>query len=112
MIDYVMVGGHSMGGMVAAMYAAEHPVSADGVVLLAAYPTQKLKDLVKVLSVYGAEDRELDREEYEKGRMYFPADVTEVVIDGGNHAQFGNYGNQKGDDQRMGAAKSNRARDH
>ena len=39
----------------------------------------------------------LNREQYEKARQYFPADTREVVIDGGNHAGFGNYGKQDGD---------------
>ena len=95
--NYVMVGGHSMGGMVAAGYAAEHPVSADGVVLLAAYPTKPPGSPAKLLSIYGTEDRVLDREAYEKSKRYFPPRSTEIVIDGGNHAQFGNYGLQKGD---------------
>ena len=36
-------------------------------------------------------------EKYEQGKEFLPEDFTEVYISGGNHAQFGNYGVQKGD---------------
>mgnify|MGYP004620783949 CR=1 FL=1 len=43
------------------------------------------------------QDGVLNRDSYEKNRKNLPADFTEVVIDGGCHAQFGSYGVQKGD---------------
>ncbi len=36
-------------------------------------------------------------EAYKKAAELFPKDFTEVVIEGGNHAQYGNYGEQSGD---------------
>jgi hypothetical protein len=39
----------------------------------------------------------MDREKYEKNRSNLPDDMREVVIEGGNHAYFGMYGEQKGD---------------
>lgn len=101
----VMVGGHSMGGMIAAGYAAAHKDSVDGVVLLAAYPTKPLDKSLGLLSVYGTEDKVLDRDAYENAKAYFPSNTTETVIDGGNHAQFGNYGTQKGDGEAAITAK-------
>ncbi|WP_405340399.1 alpha/beta fold hydrolase [Ruminococcus sp.] len=101
----VMVGGHSMGGMIAAGYAAAHKDSVDGVVLLAAYPTKPLDKSLGLLSVYGTEDKVLDRDAYENAKAYFPSNTTETVIDGGNHAQFGNYGAQKGDGEAAITAK-------
>ena len=95
--DTLLLGGHSMGGMVAADYVAEHPDSSDGVVLLAAYPTEAISDSVRLLSVYGTEDKVLDINAYENSKQYFPGGCTEIIIDGGNHAQFGNYGAQSGD---------------
>ena len=50
-----------------------------------------------VLSVYGSADGVLDMEKYEQYRSNLPADTSEVVIDGGCHAQFGGYGPQDGD---------------
>lgn len=95
--DTFLLGGHSMGGMVAAGYAAEHSDAVDGVVLLAAYPTETISDSVGMLSVYGTNDKVLDMETYDNAKQFFPVRCTEVIIDGGNHAQFGNYGAQSGD---------------
>ena len=90
------IGGHSLGGAMAANYAAEHTESLDGVILLAAYSTEPLPDSLPVLSVYGTEDGVLNRGNYEKNLANVP-NLQEVVIEGGNHAQFGSYGEQRGD---------------
>ena len=50
-----------------------------------------------MLSVYGSEDGVLDMEKYEEAKDLLPEEHTEVIIAGGNHAQFGNYGEQDGD---------------
>ena len=92
------IAGHSLGGAMAANYAAAHAEDFDGLILLAAYSTKDLTGtLLRVLSVYGSEDGVMNRESYEKNRANLPADTTEVVLDGGCHAQFGSYGPQDGD---------------
>ena len=92
------LSGHSLGGAMAASYASRHLESLDGLVLLAAYPTKSLKsDSFFVLSIYGSEDGVLNMEKMKEGKKQMPADYTEICIEGGNHAQFGNYGEQKGD---------------
>jgi len=92
------MAGHSLGGAMAASYAANHMDSFDGLILLAAYSTSDISDgSLKVLSIYGSEDGVLDREAYEKNRSNLPEDFTEQVLDGGCHAYFGSYGSQKGD---------------
>lgn len=91
------VGGHSLGGAVAAICASKHPDDFDGVVLCAAYPTKPLDEEQIELSVYGSEDGVLDRGRLEEGRRFAPGESEELVIDGGNHAQFGSYGTQRGD---------------
>ena len=96
--EHWYIGGHSLGGTAAASFAASHAAETDGLVLLAAYPTGKLPDL-KMLSVYGTEDGCLEPEAYEEARQYWPPSAVETVIPGGNHAQFGSYGAQKGDGQ-------------
>lgn len=97
-IEKWYIGGHSLGGSMAASYAAEHTASLDGLILLAAYSTADLTDsALKVLSVYGSEDRVLNAEKYRKYRNNLPEGFTEVVIDGGCHAYFGMYGAQDGD---------------
>lgn len=89
------LGGHSLGGAMAAGFAAENEERLNGLVLLAAYPTKEIKEL-PVLSVYGSGDGVLNRGKYEKS-ILLAARLTEHVIEGGNHAQFGNYGAQEGD---------------
>lgn len=96
------IGGHSLGGVAAAMTAddAEEEGNAaewDGLILLAAYPTGELS--TPVLSIYGSEDKVLNSEKYAETESegLWPDDFTEIIIEGGNHAQFGSYGEQKGD---------------
>lgn len=92
------IGGHSLGGAMAAAYAGSHSDELDGLILLAAYSTSALKDSgLEVLSIYGTEDMVLDFEKYEKYRNNLPDETTEFVVDGGCHAGFGYYGPQEGD---------------
>lgn len=92
------IGGHSLGGAMAASYAAKHADALEGLVLLAAYSTADLTDSgLRVFSAYGSEDGVLNREKYESDRDDLPQDTTELVIDGGCHAGFGSYGAQDGD---------------
>ena len=92
------IAGHSLGGAMAAGYAAAHYEDYDGLILLAAYSTKDLTGTpLRVLSVYGSEDGVMNRESYEKNGANLPADTTEMVLDGGCHAQFGSYGPQDGD---------------
>lgn len=92
------IGGHSLGGSMAASYVSKHAEDFEGLVLLAAYSTEDLSDSgLKVLSVYGSEDGVLNREKYEEYRDNLPEHTVEKVIEGGNHAGFGNYGEQEGD---------------
>ncbi len=94
-VEHWYIGGHSMGGAMAAGYAADHEAELEGLILLAAYPTKELLEL-PVLSIYGSEDGVLNLEKYEKS-ISLAEDLTEHVIEGGNHAGFGNYGMQDGD---------------
>lgn len=90
--------GHSLGGAMAASFSAAHDDEIDNLVLLAAYSTKDLKGLdMDVYSFYGSEDKVLNMEKYEQYYKYLPEDVIETVIDGGNHAYYGNYGEQEGD---------------
>lgn len=89
------LGGHSMGGAMAAGFVAEHEAEFEGLILLAAYPTKEITGL-PVLSVYGSEDLVLNREKYAES-ILLASQLTERVIEGGNHAGFGDYGAQEGD---------------
>ena len=97
-VDVWAVGGHSLGGVMAADFAARHPGAVDALVLLAAYSTADLSQSgIRVLSVYGTEDGVLQRDKYESYRANLPTGLTELPIEGGCHAWFGSYGPQKGD---------------
>ncbi len=91
------VGGHSLGGAMAAAYATHHGEALAGVVLCAAYPTGALDKHMTEICVYGSEDGVLNRKRFEAARAYAPEAYCERIIEGGNHARFGNYGPQKGD---------------
>ena len=92
------IGGHSLGGSMAASYASSHADDFEGVILLASYSTADLSGSeLRVLSVYGSEDGVMNREKYEKNLKNLPSDFAEFVIDGGSHAYFGMYGEQDGD---------------
>ncbi len=92
------IGGHSLGGSMAASFVSENSEAYEGLILLASYSTADLSDSsLKVLSVLGSNDKVLDREKYQLNRQNLPDDFTEVVIEGGCHAYFGTYGLQEGD---------------
>jgi len=98
-IEHWYVGGHSLGGSMAAEYVAANPDKVDGLFLWASYSAEST-DLsvipnLKALSIYGTEDGGVDGIRASGGRL--PADTTWVEMEGGNHAQFGWYGIQPGD---------------
>lgn len=89
------LAGHSLGGSMAASFASEADW-VDGLILLAAYSTADVTR-IPTLSIYGTEDGVMNREKYAQYRDNLPDDLTEFVIEGGNHAFFGVYGSQEGD---------------
>ena len=93
-----VVGGHSLGGVVASRFAAENK-NVDGVVLLASYPlNDDLKQLGKeVVSIWGSKDGVVNFANLIESKNKLPEDTTYVEIEGANHSQFGDYGKQKGD---------------
>jgi len=95
--DRWLLAGHSLGGAMAALWAAEHPGRLDGLVLLAAYPTRPLPEDLPVLVLYGSEDGVLNRTNLEKTASLLPLDAVVRQLPGGNHAYFGSYGEQRGD---------------
>lgn len=97
-IDRWYIGGHSLGGSMAASYLKKHASDYEGLLLLASYATADLSETdLAVLSVCGSEDGVLSFDKYRKNLSNLPSDTTEAVIDGGCHAGFGMYGRQKGD---------------
>ncbi len=97
-IQHWAIGGHSLGGVAAAMYAHRNAQNLDGLALWASYPTagdSLAGSGLPVLSIYGTED--MGRAQIEASKPLLPAATQWVVIEGGNHAQFGDYGPQPGD---------------
>ncbi len=95
-------GGHSLGGSMAARYAAQNPDQVSGLVLLASYPAEadSLASLeTRVLSIYATLDGLATPAKIDAARAFLPPDTQYLAIEGGNHAQFGWYGVQGGDGQ-------------
>lgn len=96
--ENIYVGGHSLGGAMAASYAAHNTDSLKGLLLLGAYPTEEISgEDFTVVSIYGSKDTIVNRDKIKDGRKLIMCDYNEYVIDGGNHAWFGAYGVQDGD---------------
>lgn len=87
-IDQWTLMGHSLGGAMASSYMKDHYESFEALILLGAYPVNDAP--ICTLAIYGTYDLMLDLEKVAE------ADRVEE-IEGGNHAYFGNYGEQKGD---------------
>jgi hypothetical protein len=99
-IEHWVIGGHSLGGSMAALYADKHRDQIDGLVLWASYPASSndLSDSgLKVTSISGSLDGLATPDKIEASRSLLPADTSWVQIEGGNHGQFGWYGDQPGD---------------
>ncbi|MBO0452444.1 alpha/beta hydrolase [Candidatus Enterococcus murrayae] len=97
--DYI-VGGHSLGGVMASRFAKGHTNHLEGVFFLASYPDTKgtLADKnIPVLSLTAENDRVLNHDAYKKAKQDLPKSTDYQEISGGNHAGFGSYGPQKGD---------------
>ncbi|WP_440120010.1 alpha/beta fold hydrolase [Paenibacillus sp. QZ-Y1] len=98
--EQFVMGGHSLGGSMAARYAAANPDAFKGIFFLASYPDEKgsVKSLgIPALSILGTKDEVVDATKYQNGRMYLPEGTVYYTIEGGNHSQFGDYGHQSGD---------------
>ena len=97
-IKHWYIGGHSLGGSMAASHAAKNTSAYEGLVLLASYSTADLSTSgLPVISIYGSEDGVLNMEKYAEYKRNLPAAFEEHIIEGGCHAGFGSYGPQDGD---------------
>lgn len=97
-VDTWAVGGHSLGGAMAARFAATG--EPDGLALLAAYPEDGLDMTDAALAaqvVLASEDEVADEDRVRAGLTQLPPDSELAEIEGGNHAGFGWYGDQPGD---------------
>ena len=92
------IGGHSLGGSMAAAYLEKNADDFEGLILLGSYSTADLSQSgLEVLSIFGSEDKVMNREKYEENKVNRPEGFAEVILVGGCHAYFGMYGPQNGD---------------
>ncbi len=92
------IGGHSLGGAMASSYLESHTEEFAGLMLLGAYSTADFSDTdLRVVTLYGSEDKVLNLEKYENAKINLPEDFSELIIDGGCHSYFGDYGSQEKD---------------
>lgn len=92
------MGGHSLGGSMAAAYLAKHVQEYRGLVLLGSYSTVDLsKSGLSALCVTGSNDGVLNQKKFAQCASLLPQNTEMLVLNGGCHALFGSYGPQKGD---------------
>ena len=93
-----VIAGHSLGGVFASDYAVNHQDEIKGVIYLAAYPNTNASNATfKALSIRGSVDGLATSKDISDNLNKFPVNTTFITINGGNHANFGNYGMQVGD---------------
>lgn len=99
-VQHWVIGGHSLGGVVAAFSVSDQPDRFDGLLLMASWATES-KSLRswdgEVLSLYGTKDGLATIDEIDQNSNYLPAGTAYHEIEGGNHSGFGCYGFQDGD---------------
>lgn len=101
-IDAWVIAGHSLGGAMAASFTHDNPELIDGLIFLAAYPADAdnlSTSPVFATSIYGLNDGVSPPERIEASEPMLPANTLWSPIEGGNHAQFGWYGPQPGDNE-------------
>lgn len=91
------LGGHSLGGVVAARAADEDP-SIDALVLWASYPAEPLaRTDLNVASIWGSADGLATSEKRAAAASRLPSSAAVTIVEGGVHSFFGDYGMQPGD---------------
>ena len=93
-IEHWVIGGHSVGGAMAAQYTANHPDVIDGLAIWASYPPNRadLSGLeIPVVSIYGSRERRVNDTSVGARKPLLPEDTRYVRIEGGDHHQFGSY---------------------
>ena len=101
---HYFMAGHSLGGAMASSYVNKTDNKIDGLIYLSSHSSVGVE--VPVLSIRGTNDGIINLKSYQEAKSLMKNNFTEVIILGGNHAQFGYYGNQSGDGQANITAKS------
>ena len=98
------VAGHSRGGAIAARFAHAHAAAVDGLILIGtSHPKEEAFSLAgaafPVLQIVGTNDGLASMAEVAANARFLPPESRRIEIAGGNHAQFGYYGFQLGDNR-------------
>lgn len=95
--EHYFMAGHSLGGAMAGYYVNSTVNNITGLIYLSGHAPTEIN--VPVLSIRGTNDKIINLTSYHQAESMIKNNYTEVLIDGGNHAQFGYYGKQSGDGQ-------------
>jgi len=93
-INHWVIGGHSVGGAMAAQYTAKHPDVIEGLAIWASYPPNNadLSNLdIPVVSIYGSRELRVNDTSVGERKHLLPEDTCYSRIEGGDHHQFGSY---------------------
>lgn len=97
-IEKWYIAGHSLGGAMASSYASKNSDKLKGIIFLGAYPSSDIsKTKLSMLSIVGSKDNVINRENYEKNKSKAAEGAIYKILEGGNHANYGDYGKQEGD---------------
>jgi len=99
-IENWVIGGHSLGGSMAALFAYNNSTDIDGIIFLASYPSGSNNFSnydVEILSIAGTSDGIINSKNLEDAKLLLPKSAEFIEIQGANHSQFGDYGFQSGD---------------
>jgi len=101
-IQHWVVGGHSRGAAIASRFAVLHGEAFEGLILIGtSHPKEAAFDLsnstLAVTKIYASNDGLASVPEVKANAVYLPEATTWVLIDGGNHSQFGYFGTLLGD---------------
>ena len=101
-VQYWLVGGHSRGAAIASQFALLHGEAFAGLILIGtSHPKEQAFDLsnstLAVTKIYATNDGLASPEEVDANAIYLPHNTTWILIEGGNHSQFGYMGTLLGD---------------
>jgi len=95
-----VIAGHSLGGAAAAIFAENKPAKIDAIALWDSYPPDSadLSDnTISAISIYGTTNSFPNTDNFQDKKYLMPPGTKYIAIEGASHAQFGDYGQQKGD---------------
>lgn len=94
-----IIGGHSLGGVMACRFAADHPEQIQGLLLYASYCETNLAERTNFIAttLYATNDTLSTPDEILAAKHFLPRTATYTPIEGSIHSFFGDYGPQRGD---------------